>query len=133
MNAPSAIAQLRAQLAITRGDPPPPPPPPTAPENLTILPFSFATPTQVLMAYAAGTVFSFAGVLLSTPFNAPSSLRVGSSADPSMLIDAPLMYDCDLQSDAIVVAGVGDVLMLTMNPGAASLGAGYVFFRARTP
>lgn len=126
------LAQLRACLAIVGGVIPSPTP---SNEKFVGLPFDFATPSQIFLTYAAGTTFNFAGVTVETAFNAPATLRLGSSADLSMLLgatDSRLGAVGQYQSDAVVVADAADVLMLTMNAAGASVGSGYIFYRLLT-
>jgi hypothetical protein len=126
------LTQLRVRLAIV-GDAVPPPTPSN--ETFVGVPFDFSTPSQIFLTYAIGTTFNLAGVTIETAFNAPATLRLGSSADLSMLLgatDSRLTVVGQYQSDAIVVANAPDVLMLTMNTAGASTGSGYIFYRSLT-
>jgi hypothetical protein len=123
------VALLRARLALKVEAPLPPSP---GGDSLVVVPFDFTTPSQVFLTYPSGTIFSLAGVIVETPFNAPATMRLGSSADLSMLlgaIDSRLTIADQYQSDAVIVTTAADVLMLTMNAAGASVGSGYIFYR----
>jgi hypothetical protein len=124
------FTRLQALIAVKGGDPPPPGPPL---EAVVGFHFTFATPSpQIFGAIPAGVTFSSACVLIETPFDAPATLQLGSSADLGLLLDvndSRLMIAGQYQSDALVIPDVADVLVFTLSSAGASVGEGYLFYR----
>jgi hypothetical protein len=100
--------------------------------------FTFATSsTIVLGAILAGTTLRDAAVLIETPFNDPAaSLQLGTSSDHTLLLgssDSKLSLAGSYTTEAFVVVGAPDVLLLNLSLGVSTVGEGYVFFRQLPP
>lgn len=126
------LAAIRAKLAITGGDPPVPPAPPAS-EEVVVVPFAFNTPGQrVFGVVSAGSFFSQAGILVTIPFNAPATIKLGVSADLELLIgafDSLLTVADDYCLDGLRQFATSDVLLCCLNAAGATSGEGFVYYR----
>lgn len=109
------------------------PPTPGSDEIVAVVPFDVTTPSQVLGAISAGAVINRVALLISTPFNDPTAtLSLGTSANHSLFFmpsDARLSMADQYQSDALVVVPTNEILLLTVNFGAATLGEGVLLYK----
>ena len=99
--------------------------------------FDVTTPASRIFApLSQGTVFSGALVYVITPFNAPATIELGTSADLGLLMgaaDSDLTTADQYESDAIVIIPSNDVLVSTFALNGATVGAGYIFFAYLLP
>lgn len=114
-----------AMLALTR-------PIPASPQGL-IVPFSFATPSPlVLAAIVPGQTLTRAAMQIDTPFNDPAArVELGTSLVPGLVFSSTDVstgvagqYENRILTTFISV----DLLLLTIAPGASTQGSGIIFY-----
>jgi hypothetical protein len=107
-------------------------------EIASAISFSFVTPSPLVLGVApASSKFNVAVLLVETPFNDPSAtIQFGTSGTPGLLLSAgdskPNVVG-QYESDALVVIPVGDLLILTLTPGASTQGAGILLYKVIPP
>jgi hypothetical protein len=100
--------------------------------NAVVVPFTYSSGTLVLQATAMGQVLTRAVVVVTAPFNDPSAtLVLGTTTDPGLIfeagdVDASLPLQTD--GDAIFSFTTTDFLLLTIEPGASTVGAGSLYY-----
>jgi hypothetical protein len=114
-----------------------PPGPGPGTETAVAVNFTFMSGTMVLGVAAAGSKFNTEALLIQTAFDDPAAtISFGTSGSPGLLLgvgDSKPGVAGQYQSDAIVVIPANDVLLLTVNPGASSQGAGLLFYKVLPP
>jgi hypothetical protein len=137
MNLTARIAALQAKIVLVEGGAGPPPPIVPGSEVALAVPFTFASGTMVLGAALAGSLFTCAHVEFSTPFDDPTArVFFGTSGDPGLLLAAndsnPMSFG-QFCSDEHVRLDVNDLLLLVVQPGSSTQGAGSIFYRMLPP
>ncbi len=103
-----------------------------------VVPFLFSSSSPMILgAVPAGYLFDRSSVLIETAFDDPSAtVSFGTSADPGLLLrsaDIRAFLQGQYDSEAIAVLDVGDVLLLTVQPGVSTQGSGLLLYRALPP
>ena len=96
------------------------------------VPFSFASPpTMILHTLFAGSLVYTGAVLVIDPFDPGSTLELGTSASPGLVLSASesrLEEPGQYESDLMVPIPASDMLILTLSPG-LTLGRGILLYR----
>jgi hypothetical protein len=133
-----ALVRTNTQLAseallrsVSSTDPPAP-----TPSETVQVPFSFATPSPlVLQAVTPGQIVNRALVRIVVPFNDPAAtIELGTSAAPGSILatsDINTGLDGQYETDVIVIFSVGDLLLLTLSPGASTQGSGMLLYKIK--
>jgi hypothetical protein len=104
------------------------------PTQVSITPFS--PPTQILAALAYGNTVTEVSVLVTTPFNVPTTLSLGTSATPTIIMgptDSNLNSAGEYQSEATFLVTVPDNLILTLSfSGVPTIGNVTLFYTLTT-
>lgn len=104
-------------------------------ESLQAVPFDYQTPSPLaLEGVDAGDTFEYGAVLITTPFDAPAVIRLGNVLDPGLVLGAGQVDAQEAgqyESDAFVIFPVPEFLQLTIAPGAATQGAGVVYYKVK--
>lgn len=132
MISPGEIAQLRALVTLKIFDPPPI----VTGEVVVGVPFSFSTPSPLILgAISAGQILNRAAILIEAGFNGASpkvSFGTTSSVFLGSLDFSPKIPG-QYETDELEIATANDILILTITPDGSSTGAGVVFFKLSSP
>jgi hypothetical protein len=105
-------------------------------EDVQAVRFSFDTPSPMsLGAVLSGQILNRAALLISTPFDDPSSfLQFGTSTSPNLIFGPsgakPSMAD-QYEHIALVTFPIDDILQLVISPGASTQGAGLLLYKIK--
>jgi hypothetical protein len=110
---------------------------PPSPSTETVqVPFNFATPSPlVLQTVAPGQVINRSLIRIVVPFNDPAAtIELGVSAAPGEILsssDTNATLDGQYENDAVAIFSVGDLLLLTINPGSSTQGSGMLLYKIK--
>lgn len=123
-----------AEIFFVRGGGGGPPGPPN--ELLGRVPFTFATPSPLLiLPLLAGDLLDIQDIVIEQSFSdLTATLQLGTVANPSLVLSLAsplgLLVNTYESSAKFLLAGP-ESLRLTINPAASAQGAGYVLYRVR--
>lgn len=125
----TAAESLLRSLGVQTSGPPFP-----GDETVGKIEFSFNTPSPVvLQAITAGQLLDRAAVLITTTFDDPAAyLEVGTSTTPNEIfgygnIDLGLLGQ--YENRILLLFPMSDLLLLTINPGSSTKGAGILLYK----
>lgn len=125
-----------AQIALALAKAGHAPPPTPGGETVAVVPFTYATPSPLLLlAFLPGAFANRAAIVVTTPFNDPAAtLQVGTAAAPGLLLASadslPDQAD-QYENDVVVQLLGGGPLQLAIAPGASTQGAGLVLVKVK--
>jgi hypothetical protein len=133
----STVGRKRIAILTPFAFKPASPPIPYSGETTVAVGFSFTTPSpMVLGVIAAGSRFSRVALLIDQAFDGVgATISFGTSGDLGLLLKAsdcramPGQYD----SNALVVIGVADVLLLSLHTVGSTQGAGVLLYKVLPP
>jgi hypothetical protein len=99
----------------------------------TIVPFTFATPSpMILQAVTSANLINRAAIVVKTPFDDPDAfLELGTTTTPDLILgpgDVDPEDDSQYGTGAIIATPSSDLLILTISPGASTQGAGVLYY-----
>lgn len=101
---------------------------------LTQFTFSDASP-KILATLAAGEWVTSAELVIQSAFNDPlSTLSVGTAADPNAILSTSMVYpayEFNYMNSENYIAGASTSIILTLSPGSATAGSGYVLLQIK--
>jgi hypothetical protein len=99
--------------------------------NAIVAPFTFASGTIVLQAVTAGQSVTRAEVLVETPFSdGAATLEMGTTTDAGLVFAPGEVLLGGEQTVSLVIAAfsAADFLLLTIEPGTSTVGAGTLYY-----